>query len=86
MKWTYAFLVALLLQTAVAVSGPNPFLGEISGVFIDNAFTVTWVPTTAGTVTVTLVAVDDNNVPGNDLMILGCTLIIFRSRKHRDQS
>lgn len=77
MKWTCAFLVALLLRIAAAVdSVPNPFIGEVSGVTLNKPFTVNWTPTTVGTVTLTIIEMDDNDGPTNNLVILGCTLLI----------
>lgn len=77
MNWTYSLLIALLLQIATAQSEqPNPFTAEIPAIVIDEPFTISWDPTTEGTVTVTLVAVDNNNADIADLVVLGGTLCV----------
>lgn len=81
MNWTYSLLIALLLQIATAQSAPpqseppNPFTAEIPVIVIDEPFTIYWDPTTEGTVTVTLIAVDNKNSDIADLVVLGGTLL-----------
>lgn len=76
MYWTYSLLIALLLQIAAAQSEPpNQFTAEIPVIVIDEPFTISWDPTTEGTVTVTLIAVDNKNSDIADLVVLGGTLL-----------
>lgn len=72
MIWTYPLLVALFLRIVAAQS--NPYTDVPDGIVIGEPFTFTWDPTTDGTVTLTLIAVNSDGIYFADLLVLAGTL------------
>lgn len=75
MGWTYLLLVSLLLRIAVAQQS-NPFTAKVPDLTFSEPFTIYWEPTTEGTVTVTIVTLDNNNFDVGDFAIIGSTLCL----------
>ncbi|OBT85051.1 hypothetical protein VE02_07141 [Pseudogymnoascus sp. 03VT05] len=71
MIWIYPFLVALLLQIAAAQT--NPFTAAVH-IVINKPFTISWDPTTKGTVTLTIIAINSYGVYFRDLLVLAANL------------
>lgn len=68
-------LVALLLRIAVAQES-NPFTVQVPDIVLNTVFTIYWEPTTEGTVTITIVELDDDRFEIGDLAVLGGTLCL----------